>query len=111
MQNIINTAPSLDPMQNVSDVYSVVRLIIDNNPNYKYLHFELGKKDKEKGGWHRIAKLIGSFFKWTKFIDTHSDASIHYIFPLDAKSIIRDVPFMYYVLHKKHKLVVHIHGG
>lgn len=37
MQNIINTAPSLDPMQNVSGVSSVVRLIIDNNPNYKYL--------------------------------------------------------------------------
>lgn len=62
MQNIIITAPSLDPMQNVNGVSSVVRLIIDNNPNYKYLHFELGKNDKEKGGWHRIAKLIGSFF-------------------------------------------------
>ena len=49
MQNIIITAPSLDPMQNVNGVSSVVRLIIDNNPNYKYLHFELGKNDKEKG--------------------------------------------------------------
>lgn len=111
MKKIIITSPSLDPTQNVSGVSSVVRFIIDNNPNCKYLHFELGKKDKEKGGWHRITKLIGSFFKWTKFINAHSDALIHYNFPLDAKSIIRDVPFMYYALHKKHKMVVHIHGG
>ena len=99
MKKIIITSPSLDPTQNVSGVSSVVRFIIDNNPNCKYLHFELGKKDKEKGGWHRITKLIGSFFKWTKFINTYSDALIHYNFPLDAKSIIRDVPFMYYAKH------------
>ena len=111
MQKVIITSPSLNPAENVSGVSSVVRFIIDNNSNCKYLHFELGKKDKEKGGWHRIAKLIGSFFKWTKFINAHSNALIHYNFPLDAKSIIRDVPFMYYALHKKHRMVVHIHGG
>lgn len=92
MQKVIITSPSLNPTENVSGVSSVVRFIIDNNPNCKYLHFKLGKKDKEKGGWHRITKLIGSFFNWTKFINTYSDALIHYNFPLDAKSIIRDVP-------------------
>lgn len=61
MQKVIITSPSLNPKENVSGVSSVARFIIDNNPNYKYLHFELGKKDKEKGGWHRITKLIGSF--------------------------------------------------
>lgn len=111
MQKVIITAPSLEPTQNVSGVSSVVRFIIDNNPNCKYLHFELGKKDKEKGGWHRITKLLASFYKWTKYINAYPDALIHYNFPLEAKSIIRDVPFMYYALRRKHKMVVHIHGG
>lgn len=111
MQKVIITAPSLEPTQNVSGVSSVVRFIIDNNPNYQYLHFELGKKDTEKGGWHRITKLLASFYKWTKYINAYPDALIHYNFPLEAKSIIRDVPFMYYALGRKHKMVVHIHGG
>lgn len=111
MQKVIITSPSLNPTENVSGVSSVVRFIIDNNPNYQYLHFELGKKDTEKGGWHRITKLLASFYKWTKYINAYPDALIHYNFPLDAKSIIRDVPFMYYALRRKHKMVVHIHGG
>jgi len=78
MKKIIITSPSLDPTQNVSGVSSVAKFIIDNNPNYKYLHFELGKKDAEKGGWHRITKLIGSFFKWIKFIDLKSATIIQY---------------------------------
>lgn len=111
MQNVIITSPSLDPTQNVSGVSSVTRFIIDNNSDYKYMHFELGKKDTEKGGWHRITRLIGSFFKWRNFINKHPDAIIHYNFPLEAKSIIRDFPFMSYAFRKGRKMVIHIHGG
>lgn len=48
MQKVIITSPSLNPTENVSGVSSVVRFIIDNNPNCKYLHFELGKRIKKK---------------------------------------------------------------
>lgn len=48
MQKVIITSPSLNPKENVSGVSSVARFIIDNNPNYKYLHFELGKRIKKK---------------------------------------------------------------
>lgn len=48
MQKVIITSPSLNPKENVSGVSSVARFIIDNNPNYKYLHFELGKRIKKR---------------------------------------------------------------
>ena len=49
-QNIIITAPSLDPTQNVSGVSTVVQFIIENNKERKYQHFQIGKTDKESGG-------------------------------------------------------------
>ena len=36
MQKVIITSPSLNPAENVSGVSSVVRFIIDNNPNCNY---------------------------------------------------------------------------
>lgn len=111
MTNVIITAPSLDPMQNVSGVSSVVNFIIDNNPEVNYLHFELGKKDKEKGGLHRIKRILKCYANWRKIIKENPDAIIHYSYPLSGFSIIRDFPFLSYCIKKKRKLVVHIHGG
>lgn len=48
--NIIINSPSLNPKVNVSGISSVTQFIISNNRKQNYLHFELGKKDKEKGG-------------------------------------------------------------
>ena len=111
MTKVIITAPSLDPTQNVSGVSSVVNFIIDNNPEVKYLHFELGKKDKEKGGLHRVTRILKSYVNWRKFVDDNPDAIIHYSFPLSGFSIIRDFPFLSYCVKKNRKLVIHIHGG
>lgn len=111
MTNVIITAPSLDPTQNVSGISNVVNFIIDNNPEVNYLHFELGKKDKEKGGLHRVTRIIKSYVKWREFVDENSDAIIHYSFPLSGFSIIRDFPFLSYCIKKNRKLVIHIHGG
>ena len=47
---IIIVSPSLDPTKNVSGVSSVTRFIIENNTSHNYVHFELGRKDGEKGG-------------------------------------------------------------
>lgn len=111
MTKVIITAPSLDPTQNVSGVSSVVKFIIDNNPEVEYVHFELGKKDKEKGGIHRILRILKSYANWRKLLKENPDAIIHYSFPLSSFSIVRDFPFLSHCVRKKRKLVVHIHGG
>lgn len=109
--DIIITSPSLDPKQNVSGISSVTNFIIANNPKHTYHHFELGKKDKEKGGWHRIPSLIGKYKEWKVFLQGCPEAIIHYNFPLSKASLLRDPWFIRYALRQKRKLVVHVHGG
>lgn len=109
--NIIIISPSLDPSQNVSGISSVTQFIIDNNKEEKYIHFELGKKDNEKGGIFRIFPIIKNLFKWNKLLSKYPQTIIHYNFPLSKASILRDPLFIWIAQIKKHKMVIHIHGG
>lgn len=110
-KEVIITAPSLDPAQNVSGVSSVVSFIIQNNGSRQYVHFELGRKDKEKGGVFRIGALLKAYKKWGGVLKEHPDAIVHYSFPLSAMSILRDPLFMRKARRTGHKMVVHVHGG
>ena len=108
---IIITSPSLDPTKNVSGLSSVTRFIIENNPHQDYVHFELGRKDGEKGGIHRVNSVIRRFKDWKRLLKTYPDALVHYNFPLEKPSIIRDTPFMRAALKNGNRMVIHIHGG
>lgn len=110
MQAII-TSPSLDPAQNVSGVSSVTQFIINNNDAVEYVHFELGRKDKEKGGWRRIPAIVGKLKEWLRVLKQYPGAIIHYNFPLSAPSILRDPLFMLAARRMKRKMVIHVHGG
>ena len=86
---IIITSPSLDPTTNVSGLSAVTRFIIENNPHQDYVHFELGRKDGEKGGIHRVNSVIRRFKDWKRLLKTYPDAIVHYNFPLDKLGITR----------------------
>lgn len=109
--HIIIVSPSLDSTKNVSGVSSVTQFIIDNNRSHKYLHFELGRKDKERRGICRLFSIIRKYGEWKCLLKKNPDAIIHYNFPLDKQSILRDTPFMHVALKYNNKMVVHIHGG
>lgn len=109
--NVIITSPSLNTAENVSGISSVTKFIIDNNPTIHYIHFELGRKDNEKGGICRFLKVLKGIISWWKIINQHNNAVIHYNFPLSKASILRDPIFILIALLKKRKLVIHIHGG
>ena len=109
--DVIIVSPSLDSSKNVSGVSSVTRFIIENNPNHNYIHFELGRKDGEKGGIYRVGSLISGFRSLKQLLRMHPDAIVHYNFPLDKPGIIRDTPFMRAALKNGNRLVIHIHGG
>ena len=109
---VIITSPSLDPRDNVSGVSSVTRFIIDNNKSVEYIHFLLGKKDTESSSiFSRLFRLLGRYREWKKLLRASGDVTVHFNFPMDGKSIIRDFRFLKYVHKRKQKLVVHIHGG
>ena len=109
--DVIIVSPSLDPTKNVSGLSSVTRFIIENNPHQDYVHFELGRKDGEKGGIHRVNSVIRRFKDWKRLLKTYPDALVHYNFPLEKPSIIRDTPFMRAALKNGNRMVIHIHGG
>ncbi len=108
---VIITSPSLDPRDNVSGISSVTRFIIDNNRAVRYLHFTLGKKDREKGGLRRVLALWRSYRAWKRTLADNADALIHYNLPLSRASLLRDPWFMRYALRRGRKMVVHVHGG
>ena len=111
MHNIIITSPSLDPKQNVSGISSVTQFIIQNNKNTQYIHFELGKKDYERGGIYRIGSIFKCLYLWWKTLSRYPQAIIHYNFPLSKASILRDPLFIGIARIRKHKMVIHLHGG
>lgn len=107
----IITSPSLDPQQNVSGISSVTQFIIQNNKNTQYIHFELGKKDYERGGIYRIGSIFKCLYLWWKTLSRYPQAIIHYNFPLSKASILRDPLFIGIARIRKHKMVIHLHGG
>lgn len=107
---VIIVSPSLNPSNNVSGISSVTNFIIKNSKN-SYIHFELGKKDFEKGGIRRIFAILKSFSLWIKLLSKYPNAIIHYNFPLSKASVFRDPLFIFFAIAKKRKLVIHIHGG
>lgn len=109
--NIIIISPSLDPKQNVSGISSVTQFIIQNNKNINYIHFELGKKDNERGGIYRIGSIFKCLFLWWKTLSRYPQVIIHYNFPLSKASILRDPLFIGIARIKKSKMVIHLHGG
>lgn len=111
MHNIIIISPSLDPKQNVSGISSVTQFIIQNNKDVNYIHFELGKKDNERGGIYRIGSILKCLFLWWKTLSKYPQAIIHYNFPLSKASILRDPLFIGIARIRKRKMVIHLHGG
>lgn len=107
----IIVSPSLNPEENVSGISAVTQFIISNNSKVEYLHFELGRKDKEKGGIFRIKSIVSRLLAWKRLLKQNRDAVVHYNFPLSKPSILRDPLFMYIARKKGMKMVIHIHGG
>ena len=109
---IIAVAPSLDTRTNFSGVSAVVNFIIDNNKDVRYEHFLQGKSDLDNGGvFHRLARVIGNYRRWKVLLKEKKDYLIHYNFPLDTPSILRDYFFLRYAVKKRTPMVVHLHGG
>lgn len=108
--NVIIVAPSLNAETNVSGVSSVAKFIIDNSKNH-YLHFQQGRQDNEGKCLKRIIRVLESYYGWKKLLSINSDAIIHYNYPLDTPSILRDFFFIRYAYKYGRKMVIHLHGG
>lgn len=114
MKRVLIVAPSLDTTKNVSGVSAVANFIISHNKECEYEHFLQGKSDDERGMVCRIMRSWRNYKVWkTLMKDTpcNEPRIIHYNYPLDAPSIIRDYFFLKVARKRKKKLVIHVHGG
>ena len=107
---IIITSPSLNVNTNVSGVSAVANFIIRLNPTHQYIHFEVGKKDAEGRGIKRVLNIIKMYFKWTALLLT-TRHFIHFNFPVDKRSVIRDVPMIALAKLLGKRMLIHLHGG
>lgn len=111
-KEVIITSPSLNPEENVSGVSEVARFIMRNNPRREYLHFCIGKKDGEGGGMlRRVRRVWKTYREWRRLLAAHPGALVHYSFPLDARSVVRDYFFIRHAYRQGRRMLVHIHGG
>lgn len=108
---VIIVSPSLRLEDNISGISSVVRLIIENCKSIDFIHFRLGKKDKERGGFWRIFSLIFSLLRWFFLLLRERNAIIHYNLSLDLNAILRDSVFISLAALFGRSMVLHIHGG
>jgi glycosyltransferase involved in cell wall biosynthesis len=107
---VIITSPSLDINTNVSGVSAVANFIIKLNTKHQYIHFEVGKKDGEKRNLGRFFGLLKMYLKWFYLLAT-TNHFIHFNFPVDKRSIIRDVPMIWMAKLFSKRMVLHLHGG
>lgn len=108
--NILITAPSLNTKNNVSGISSVVNNILETT-ELNYIHFEVGKQDKEKRNLKWILKqfyLPISLF--IVFLKNKIDL-FHLNAPLNKLSVVRDFTLLMVAKIFRKKTILHFHGG
>lgn len=115
-KHVLIVAPSLDLATNVSGVSAVTNFIIAHNRECEYEHFLQGRSDGESGALNRVMRIWRNYRKWVNEnvngnVNVNENYIIHYNYPLDTPSIVRDYFFMRAARRKGIPMVIHIHGG
>lgn len=108
---VVIVAPSLDVSKNVSGVSAVTRFIINHNMKCTYSHFQQGKGDDEVGKLSAVIRLLRTYREWARLLKRGDFDILHYNFPLDALSVVRDFFFIRLAYRMGKRMVIHIHGG
>ena len=92
---VIITAPSLNPDVNVSGISSIASFMINCNQNCRYIHFQLGKGDEEKRSIIWFSRILISYLKWVKLLLVNRHAQIHFNLAVDKRALMRDTPLIH----------------
>lgn len=112
LRHVTIVAPSLDENTNVSGVSAVTKFIIEHNEFCTYEHFLQGKTNAENGGIvSRGVRIAKNYLRWRRWLRKHPLTLIHYNYPLDTLSILRDFFFIRFAVRHHFPVVIHIHGG
>ncbi len=108
--NILITAPSLDTKKNVSGIASVVNNIFETS-DLNYIHFEVGKQDKEKRSMKWILKQFILPLNLFKVFLLNKIDIFHLNAPLNEMGVFRDFVLLLVAKLFRKKILLHFHGG
>ena len=110
MKKILITGPSLNELENVSGISSVVENILISN-EFIFFHFKLGKPDKKTRNmvWFLNQLFIPCIFiyRLLKF----KPSIVHINMPLNALAMIRDSVLALISFLSFRNIIIHFHGG
>lgn len=109
--NILITAPSLNPNENVSGVSTVVNNIICYNKSHTYFHYLLGKSDRKQNNLKSLVQLIKQIVMFPFFVKRNKIELVHQNLPFDLKGVLREFVINLWCRLIKTPVVLHIHGG
>lgn len=108
--NILIITPSLNPQENISGISTISSLLIQNNKEYNYIPFIVGKKDKQKRGVYWLFNLFKNLF-YISFFSNEKLRLVHFNLGLEPKSLIRDILLFFILWIRSAPVILHIHGG
>lgn len=109
--NILITAPSLNPTQNVSGVSSVVQTIIQYNKQQHYYHYLLGRSDKKRNKISWFIQMIKQFVVFPFALKRNRIDLVHQNLPFNPKGLIREYIINCLCRIMRVPVLLHIHGG
>ena len=108
---ILITAPSLNPLINVSGISSVVSNIIKYNKQHNFHHYVLGKQDKSLSNVVWLFQLLVKLLYFPFFLKNNSIELVHQNLPFNPKGVSREFIINYWCRLTGVPVIVHIHGG
>ncbi|WKK66467.1 glycosyltransferase family 4 protein [Lutimonas zeaxanthinifaciens] len=109
--NVLITAPSLNPAENVSGISTVVSTIIQNNANHNYYHYLLGRTDKHKSKLIILLQVVKQILLFPSFTRSNSIELVHQNLPFDPKGLMREYVINFLCRIHKIPVLLHVHGG
>jgi len=109
--NILITAPSLNPSQNVSGVSSVVQTIIQYNKQQHYYHYLLGRPDKKRNKIIWFIQMIKQIVAFPFALKRNKIDLVHQNLPFDPKGLTREYIINWWCRIMRTPVLLHIHGG
>lgn len=109
--NILITAPSLNPAQNVGGISTIVQTIIKHNKHHNYYHYLLGRSDKPMNKLMWLIQLIRQLALFFFALKRNKIDLVHQNLPFDPKGVSREYLINIWCRLLRVPVVLHIHGG
>jgi len=103
---VLITHPDFEDPGGVTNYYKR----LENKFNIPFIHFIVGKRNKEKGLLSQIFRMFSDYCKFMKCLKINDIDLVHINPSLDFKSLLRDAIFVLLAKINKKKTIVFLHG-